>query len=204
MFPLPSEIGTNKRKLIWKKLDAVMASKRFDDADSWCIIALHELFCNSGAENLAKFGRKQILCALNLADAPRARAVFKRLPHAAQNDHLTHFLMFKVSLLEWDHQLGSRHIEFLGRPTEDGENQEILYACIKEATAVQDEICSLSALKAAVENWSPQKESSGSLPLMIRCCIRLINRVEEDERVSKGELPTQSSIDDMCAMFERG
>jgi hypothetical protein len=204
VFPPPSEIGTNKGKLIWKKLDAVITSKRFDDADSWCITALHELFCNSGPENLAKFGRKQILCALNLADAPRARAVFERLPHAAQNDHLTHFLMFRASLLDWDHQLGSHHIEFLGRPTADGENQEMLYACIREATAVQDEICSLSALKAAVENWSPMKEPSGSLPLMIRCFIRLINRVEENERVSKGEPPTQSSIDDMCAMFERG
>lgn len=168
------------------------------------MIALHELFSNSGPENLAKFGRKQLLCALGLNDTAKARAVFARLPHAAQNDHLTRFLMFKISLRDWDHQLGCECIEFLGRPTVDGNNQKILYACIREAQEVKDEICTLSALKATVEAWNPEKASAGSLPSMVRCSIRLLVKIEEQERISKGDHPSEEFIDDLCTMFERG
>lgn len=169
------------------------------------MIALHELFSNSGPDNLAKFGRKQLLCALGLNDSEKARAVFARLPDAAQKDPLTRFLMFKVSLLDWDHQLGCQSIEFLGRATDDGkDNQELLYACVREAQEVGDEVCTLSALKATVENWKPGKASAGSIPSMIRCSIRLIVTIENRQRASKGDGSTESSIEDLCTMFERG
>lgn len=171
------------------------------------MIALHDLFSNSGGDNLAKFGRKQLLCALGLNDPARARAVFARLPHPAQNDALTHFLMFKVSLLDWDHQLGCQNIEFLGRTMDNASsnsNQEILYACIREAQEVSDEVCTLSALRTAVEKWNPGNESAGSLCSMIRCSVRLILMAEGNEKAEKGENLTESSIDDLCMMFERG
>ena len=168
------------------------------------MVALHELFSESGTENLAKFARKQLLCALGLNDAARARAVFARLPEAAQKDTLTQYLMFRVSLLDWDHRLGCQSIEYLARATEDGSNQEILYACIREANEVGDKICALSALRAVVENWDPGKASAASLPPIIRCSIRLITKIEEQSGMAEEEDQKGRYVNDLCTMFERG
>lgn len=126
------------------------------------------------------------------------------MPDPARDDLLTRYLMFKVSLLDWDHQLGIESIEYLGRATDDGYSQEILYACIKDAQQVGDKMCTLAALKATVDKWNSGKASAASLPSVIRCSIRLINMIEEQERKNKGESSPELFVDDLCTMFERG
>lgn len=196
--------NAKKRELIWKTVEAAITKQQHEIADNWCMLALHEVFSLSGAENLAKFGRKQLLCALGLNDAEKARAVFARMPDAARNDALTRYLMFKVSLLDWDHQLGCQSVEYLAKEADIGYSQELLYACIREAQRAGDKMCTLSALKATVDNWKPGTASTGSLPSVIRCSIRLITMIEEEEKRKRLENYSELFVEDICTMFERG
>jgi hypothetical protein len=194
----------SKWQLIWKTVGAAITKRDHETADSWCMLALHQVFSLSGPENLAKFGRKQLLCALGLNDAEKARAVFARMPSAARDDALTRYLMFKVSLLDWDHELGYQSIEYLGKEADIGYSQELIYACIRDAQQASDKMCTLSALKATIDNWNSDTASKSSLPSMIRCSIRLITMIEEEERGRGTENCSELFVTDICTMFERG
>lgn len=123
------------------------------------------------------------------------------MSETVQNDPLTRYLMFKVSLLDWDHELGCQSIGYLSKFADDSRSQEMLYACIREAQQVGDKLCTLAALKAVVESWNPGREAAGSLPSILRCSVRLIKMIEEQEK--KSGLETLF-VEDICKTFETG
>lgn len=126
------------------------------------------------------------------------------MPEAAQNDILTSYLMFKVSLISWDHELGGESIQRLSRCAEGGQSQDMLYACIREAQQVGDKICTLVALKAIAESWDAGKAATSNLPCILRCAIRLIHLIEEQEVTSERPEQRVGFEEDLCRTFEKG
>ena len=186
-------------------MEATTAQNHFTSTEAWCSIALHDIFSECGSVNRAKFGRKLIICALGLNDAEKARKAFSGLPIDAQNEALTRYLMFKVSLQCWDCDLGKDCIEQVSRYADERKSQDILYACVREAQQVGDKLCTLTALKAIAQQWNTGKASTSVLTSILRCSVRLIRSLEEqqgtgceiqDERVKYTE--------DTCLAFERG
>ncbi|POR34574.1 Uncharacterized protein TPAR_05222 [Tolypocladium paradoxum] len=199
--PLSPDATGAAHSLIWKKLEAMFTKQRFSTADTWCTLALHQAFSNCGEANLGKFGRKRILCALGLSDADRARSAFQNMPEGPQDDILTSYLMFKVSLLCWDHELGGQCIEHLSGSTDKTRRRDILYACVREAQQVGDKLCTLAALKAVANSWTAGQLSSSHVPSILRCTIRLIHMVEEEEGVGENNVEKSDFVEDICEIF---
>ncbi|CAI6098659.1 unnamed protein product [Clonostachys chloroleuca] len=199
--PLSPDATGAVQSLLWKKIEATMSCHQYQSADKWCLVALHPIFSNSGPSNQAKFGRKRILCAISLNKPENAYETFGSMAAESQDDCLTRFLMFKASLLDFNHDVALKSIEYLSRCATEANVQEMLYACIRESQQAYDKLCTLTALQAVAENWSSEQASATSLPSILRCCARLIKVIEKEN--GPGE---SSSIfsDDICKIFAIG
>lgn len=192
------------RQLVWKKAEALFATQQFAAADAWCELALHQLFASGGEANAGKFGRKRILCALKLNDAEKAKDAYHSMPKGPQEDVLTGYLMFKVSLLSWDHELGCQSIANLSKASDMARSRDVLFACVREAQQFGDRLCTLAALKAVADSWAVGGLASDSLPAILRCTIRLMLVAEEEEDGSKGMGEKPDFTEDMCEIFIKG
>ena len=143
------------------------------------------------------------MCAVGMNDTEKARAAFHSMPAAAQDDSLTRYLMFKVSLLSWDHELGSESLKHLSKGGGTDRGQDILYACVREAQQVGDKLCTLAALKAVVNNWTSGETPACNLPSILRCTIRLIHMIEDEEGKKDGEVNGKTIAEDICVIFEK-
>ncbi|KAK7429574.1 sporulation-specific protein 22 [Neonectria magnoliae] len=188
-------------KLMWKKLDALYVKKDYKTAELWCQIALQPSFSRSGEANQGKFARKLILCAIACNDIEAARSAFHSMSKTVQDDPLTRYLMFKASLIGWDHELGCASIEHLSKSVDKEKSQNILYACIREAQQVGDRLCTLAALKAVLEKFDFEPPSKSHFPSLLRCTIRLIHLIEsQDTDASDQDLEL---AEDTCNIFEK-
>ena len=121
------------------------------------------------------------------------------MPEGGQVEPLTQYLMFKVSLLDWNTELGCQSILKLAKSARDDRNQEMLFACVREAQQAGDKLCTLTALKAAAETWEAGASPASSLTTVLRCSIRLIVIME-----GSGDFEPHEFDEDTCALFERG
>ncbi|KAK5997795.1 hypothetical protein PT974_00156 [Cladobotryum mycophilum] len=201
--PLKPDVAGAAHSLIWKKIEALLAKNSFGVAEGWCLVALHAILMSSGDANLGKFHRKLLICALGLNDAEKARSAFYSMSKISQNHILTRYLMFKVSLLSWDHELGRESIEQLSKATDKDQGRDLLYACIREAQKDGDKICTLTALKAISENWAVGEASGGNLPSVLRCAIRLIHLMEDQEGATDTHDYNARFAEDLCKLFEK-
>ncbi|PHH59291.1 hypothetical protein CDD81_3415 [Ophiocordyceps australis] len=199
--PMSPEATGAAHSLIWKRIEASFAQQQHGVADEWCQLALHAVFGDCGEANLGKFGRKRILCALELNDAERARDAFDQMPKGAQDDGLSRYLMFKVSLVSWDHELGRESIGQLSKSRDAATRLDMLYACIREAQEFGDKLCTLAALKAVCNGWTLDERPPGNLASMLRCTIRLIHLAEEEETVA--EEHQADFAQETCEVFEK-
>ncbi|KAF5630454.1 transcription factor [Fusarium tjaetaba] len=188
-------------KLIWKKLDTSYSKKQYKESQLWCQAALHSIFANSGEECQGKFSRRLVLCATSCNDAEAALSAFHLMPRSIQDEPLTRYLMFRVSLLNWDHNLGRQCVEFLGKFAEKSQCRDILYACIRDAQLVGDKLMTLEALKAVAETFDDEGSLTINLPSILRCTIRLIHSLESQEG-SEGD-PSPELAEETCRIFER-
>ncbi|KAL2684721.1 hypothetical protein Neosp_005808 [[Neocosmospora] mangrovei] len=137
-------------------------------------------------------------------DADAAKSTFDALPAAVQNDQLTRYLMFKVSLIGWDHDLGRQCVEFLSKSSEKERSRDILYACVREAQKLGDKLCTLEALKAVTETFTADSSTVAvaHLPSVLRCAIRMIHYIETQD--NQGADQVSVLIQDTCDVFEKG
>ncbi|PHH75866.1 hypothetical protein CDD83_4348 [Cordyceps sp. RAO-2017] len=203
--PVKPDAAGAVHSLVWKRVEALFAGQQFVAADAWCELALHDLFASGGEANAGKFGRKRILCALRLNDPERAKDAFHRMPRGPQDDVLTRYLMFKVSLLGWDHELGRQSIEHLSRASKTARGRDVLYACVREAQQFGDRLCTLVALRAVADSWAVGDVLSDNLPAILRCAIRLLHTAEQEEEREDGKEQGQAERPDfgrdLCEMF---
>ncbi|KAF7546657.1 hypothetical protein G7046_g9241 [Stylonectria norvegica] len=198
---LSPDVTGAAQSLIWKKLDAIYVKKQFEAAELWCRVALHPLFATScGDANKGKFGRKLIICSIARNDLDAARSAFHSMPEIVQNDALTRYLMFRASLIGWDYELGRQSIEYLSKCDDKARSQDMLYACLREAQQVGDKLCTLAALKAVAENFDPGTPSAANFPSILRCTIKLIHLIQDQEDTSAGQRP--DFVEDTCKVFE--
>ncbi|KAL5619511.1 hypothetical protein FOVSG1_001733 [Fusarium oxysporum f. sp. vasinfectum] len=121
--------------------------------------------------------------------------------HIIQDEPLTRYLMFRVSLLTWDHDLGRQCVEFLGKFAEKSQCRDILYACTRDAQHVGDKLMTLEALKAVAETFDAEGSLTINLPSILRCTIRLIHSLESQEG-SEGDRSPELA-EETCRIFER-
>jgi hypothetical protein len=168
-------------------------------------VALHEIFSRSGDDNMARFGRKRILCAINLNKPESGQQAFSRMSSAAQLEPLTSYLMFRLALLMWDRDLARKSLENLLSVQGRVQCRDLLYACIKEAQHSGDKICTLEAMKAIVQIVGANDCTLSNYPSLLRCTIRLMIMVEESDADGERNLGAgESFTEDLCAAFERG
>lgn len=126
------------------------------------------------------------------------------MPNATQNDALTSYLMFKVSLVSWDHELGCESIQRLTKCADRVQSQNMLYACIREAQQTGDRICTVAALKAVAESWDVNSASTSNFPSILRCTLRLIHLIEDAEDANERPDERPGFAEDICKVFEKG
>lgn len=198
---LNADVTAAAQSLIWKKIEPLYTKKQYNAAILWCQVALHPVFANCGDANKGKFGRKLIMCAISSGDTDTAKSTFQTMPLVVQDDPLTRYLMFKVSLACWDHELGSDCIQHLSRCSDKETSQDILYACVKEAQQVGDKLCTLTALKAVVEKCDSDATPKAHFPTILRCTIRLIHMIENQDQEEPNIGP--GLVEDTCHVFEK-
>lgn len=117
---------------------------------------------------------------------------------------MTSYLMFKVSLLGWDHDLGRQSIVQLTKSSDLARRRDILYACVREAQQFGDRLCTLESLKAVANSWTIGGVASESLPAILRCTIRLMHMDEDENDVRQGRTEKPDFSEDICKVFSRG
>lgn len=165
---------------------------------------MHATFANAGEANRGKFARKLIICAFSLNELDKAKSIFSSMSKGAQDHVLTRYLMFKVALRCWDCDLGRQCIEHLSQSSEKSQTRDLLYACIREAQQVGDKLCSIASLKAVAETWTESDVSANNFPSVLRCTIRLIISIEEQEGSKENSSQVAQLTEDLCNTFERG
>ncbi|KAG9256302.1 meiosis protein SPO22/ZIP4 like-domain-containing protein [Emericellopsis atlantica] len=201
--PLSVDVAGAAQSLICKKIEAAFVRKQYAVTESWCRVALHGLFANCGSSNKAKFGRKRMLCTLELNELDAARAAFSAMEPAVQDEPLSQYLFFKTALRSWDTEAACQSIRNLAEGTTYQSVQDLLYACIREAQQVGDKICTLTALKAS---------SASCLTSVVRCSLRLITMLKAERSPSRkrsrdepeGQEPPDLFVEDACVLFELG
>jgi hypothetical protein len=178
--------------------------RRFEIVERWCSIALNSILSADGGVNSGKFGRKMIMAAIELKDAKKAKGSFALMPETAQNEMLTQFLMFKVSLIDWDHQLGYQCLMNISNGSNEAQSRDMLYTCLKEAQQAGDRICTLSTLRAVAKGWNTKQLSVPELPSVLRCSIRLINWLISEDQSKEASGLDETLAEDTCQVFEIG
>ncbi|KAL6864455.1 meiosis protein SPO22/ZIP4 like domain-containing protein [Trichoderma novae-zelandiae] len=202
--PLASDIAGAAHSIIWNHISSIIFDKSsYEAAEAWCLIAMHRIFSNSGEANHGKFGRKLIICALANNDTEKARRIVHSMSDTAKDHILTRYLTFKVSLVDWDHDLGCESIRHLSKLSDSSQGRDVLYACIREAQQVGDKLCTLAALQAIIESWKADQAAPSNLTSILRCSIRLIHKIEEESSSAAAGSQGVAYADDLCQLFEK-
>ncbi|KAL7943849.1 meiosis protein SPO22/ZIP4 like domain-containing protein [Trichoderma barbatum] len=201
--PLASDTAGAAHSIIWRKIDSILSYKSYGAAEAWCLIALHRIFISSGEANHGKFSRKLVICALGVNDAEKARRILHSMSENTQNHILTRYLAFRVSLIDWDHDLGFESIRHLSKLSDSSQGRDVLYACIREAQQVGDKLCTLAALQAIMDSWKTDQATPSNLTSILRCSIRLIHLIEEQGNKDEAGSQSIAYADDLCHIFEK-
>ena len=165
---------------------------------------MHDIFSSTVSENMLKFHRKRILCAIHLNDFEQGRQTLTKMSSASQKDPLTSYLVFRLALLGWDHELGRKCLENLSCSPIRGQCNDMLYACIKEAQHAGDKICTVEAMKAITKAPNIDDSVRSNYPSLLRCTVRLITMINESVPETERVLPNGNVAEDLCATFEKG
>lgn len=182
-----------------------MAECRYDLVEFWCQLALVPLFRRDDETNVGRFSRRMIICGIKQNDMKTVYASLYNMPSSSSDDMiLTHYLMFKVSLLTYDHELGCESIKGLARCKDTLQRQDLLYACFSEAETANNKACAVTALKGLAEQWSEEMPPWSNLPLILRCAIRLIHAPDNNQHEVTENCSMLQDAEDTCQIFEIG
>ncbi|KAI9724656.1 MAG: hypothetical protein M1828_003525 [Chrysothrix sp. TS-e1954] len=183
--------------LIWKRIEALAKEKQFDNAISWCRLALHQALKDAGEANRAKLQRKLVLCAISKLDLSLARQTLNIMSENTRAAPLTVYLAFKIALQESDVATASECIEKLGKIS--GKDTTLLYACVLEAQQSGARKQALDALRHALSRLEEDPPSGVHVPAMLRCTARLLMSDLSSE--DSESLPRSS--EDLCSIFKQ-
>lgn len=197
--PLSALAAHAAQTLIWKQIESSYGQAQYHHAEQWCRLAMHQLFAQSGEMNLAKAGRKLLLCALARQDVAGAREHFQTMSKAAKNEPLTRYLMFKVALRGDDPELAAESLEKVYASS--AKDATLLYACAMDAQQVGNKEQALAALQLVLQKHDYSVPDGVHLPALLRCTIRLMaSQIEGEQVKSSKDMPKVS--DHLCKIFE--
>jgi tetratricopeptide (TPR) repeat protein len=196
--PISPDASFSALALILRKVEANYNQGQYEMAERWCRLALSPAFSNSGPLNSAKIQRKLLLCALARNDVDSAKSTFCIMSRDAQKDPMTQYLMYKTAVRSGDRESAAEHLEAVAKASP--EPMQLLYACVRESTQINDRLISIDALKKVADVCDLQRPGQVHLPALLRCTIKLLLGLLD----SGEEAQRQSVINDLCAAFDAG
>lgn len=196
--PVGADASFSAHSLIWKKIEANYSQGHYDMAEKWCQLALSPVFSNSGPSNTAKIQRKLLLCAIARNDVDSAKSTLYSMSRDAQEDPMTQYLMYKVTVRSGDRESATAHLEAVAKASPA--HMHLLYACVADSQKVDNRRIAIDALKKLIEVYDFQHPGPVHLPALLRCTIMLLYGLLQ----SGDEADRDSVIVDLCAVFDAG
>ncbi|PGH12790.1 hypothetical protein AJ79_04014 [Helicocarpus griseus UAMH5409] len=193
--PLSEEATHASLVLLWKKASHAFEKKEFDITEKWCLLARHPIFQNAGEANKCKIRRRLMLCALGKSDTTKVRQMFNEMSEDSRSESLTHYLMYRVALLDKDVDLARNCLEALSKQDKGLENY--ILACVAEARHTRDNEQVSVAQRVLLDMLGKNLLDGVHLPVLLRFII--VTLVDE----LKNDGPRQSEIiETICKVFE--
>jgi hypothetical protein len=183
--------------LIWKQIETAFEAQKYNTAQAWCRLALHNLFAKGGEFNKAKICRKLMLCALSDHDFAAAREAFFAMPESGQDAAESQYLMYKLALRSADAELAGSSLEKLCKCS--GKDATLVYACVLEAMQTGEKQQAVSALKKVLDICEYSAAKGVHLPALLRCTIRLL-KSELDVDTNRRDVV----MEELCRAFRAG
>lgn len=178
--------------LLWKRIEVAYNQEKYDIAESWCRLSLHNIFRSSGSMNVGKLQRKLLLCFLGMSTAIKSLEVFATMSEATKSDPSTQYLLYKAALQLQDTDMAAQCLNNIHNSST--KNGSLLYACVLEAQRIGDEGQIITTLQRVVEKLNYSRTTGVHLPALLRCNAHLLMR-------SLDRL-TDDAIDCLCKVFE--
>lgn len=141
--------------------------------------------------------RKLLLCALARNDYDLAKATFFEMATETQQDSITQYLMYRVTIRSGDMELASECIENVAAASST--SMELLYACAADSQRVGNRLAAVEAMKKLAEVYDCKRPGQVHLPALFRCTIMLLHGLLGDKEVERDMV-----IADLCKMFDAG
>lgn len=190
---------------LWTHIQSLYAEKQYTPSILWCQLALHPALSRAAPDNAAKFQRKILASHIENSDYAAALSIFHTLPDDIQNHLFTRFLLFRLAVRGWNQTLAQDCLQFFA--TRGRDSRDALYACVREAQTAGDKLCAVAALTAAAATWTDEVVVAANVPALLRCAIRLLNVVAEEQAAAEDvETLTSSSFayKEMVNVFKTG
>lgn len=183
--------------LLWKRVESNCALNAHELAESWCRLALHRIFEESGDLNKAKIARKLLVIALQRHDIADAPGLLSMIPESSKDDQNTQFLIFKLALRTDDTELAVSSLEKVySNATKDA---TLLYACILDAQQLGNKELAIKALQMVLEKYEFATPDGVHMPALIRCTIRLIIAQLEAKDPA---VQQEATVEQLCRLFD--
>ncbi|KAK4189851.1 meiosis protein SPO22/ZIP4 like-domain-containing protein [Podospora australis] len=191
---LSAEASVAVQALLWKQLESSYSQGQYQQAESWCQLALHSTFENCGVGNTAKLQRKLLLCALARNNMDTAVTLIQGMSDASWKDPMTAYLAFKVAIRTEDRDLAEKCLETVAQTPD---HVDYLGACIAESQKSGDVICAIAALKRLRDKYEWKEPNPIHLPALFRCTIRLLSLL-----VDRADADSDGVVEDLCEIFD--
>lgn len=114
-----------------------------------------------------------------------------------QQDPITQYLMYRVTIRSGDVELASECLESVAAASDTG--MELLYACVAESQRVGHKVLAIKAMEKLIEVHKYTQPDQVHLPALFRCTIMLLHGRLSDQEVNRNEV-----IVDLCKVFDKG
>lgn len=148
-------------------------------------------------DSLVDQRRKRLLCALARNDFDLAKATFFGMSPETQQDPMTQYLMYRVTIRSGDAELASECLQAIAAASNI--SMELLYACVADSQRVGNRIIVVQAMKKLAEVHECGRLERLHLPALFRCSIMLLHGLLTDKDIAR-----KSVINDLCNMFDQG
>ncbi|KAI4095900.1 MAG: hypothetical protein LQ344_001281 [Seirophora lacunosa] len=181
--------------LIVRHIEVAYGKGDYEQADSWCRLALHSIFSNSGESNIGKLQRKRMLCAMGKSDFSQCRDIRHGMSKSTRDELSTQYLSYRVALRCRDLDLATECLDAIGKAAQ--KDSTLLYACVLEAQRNGNRHQVIHAL-SRVHNRSTFGTTPGlHLPTLLRLIARLLVEELDDQQPQD-----QHCIDELCKVLD--
>lgn len=142
------------------------------------------------------------MCAIERQDLNTAADIFGAMPETSSNEPMTQFLVYKLGLRCNEPDLAAKSIQKIAMSTSD--DPSLLYACCLEAQSNGSRTQALSALLHVLEKENSGAPTTIHLPSLTRSAIKLLAPMIEGSKLPEGSVETESLVDKLCMLFEKG